>query len=190
MVAELIRHKFKRQDYYYLGEMGILKPSDRVELIKGEIIQMSPISSLHAAHVKRLNYLFAQRLGNQVLIGVQNPVILDDYSEPQPDIALLRPRVDFYAAGHPQVEDVLLLVEVSNTTLEIDRSIKIPLYATSGIPEVWLVNTRDQCLEVYRYPLANTYQEVQVFAPGAKITLLALPLVEFGVEEIMGDFSC
>ena len=188
MVAELIRHKFKRQDYYYLGEMGVLKPSDRVELIQGEIIQMSPISSLHAAHIKRLNQLFAQKFGNQVLIAVQNPVMLDDYSEPQPDLALLRPRADFYAAGHPQVEDVLLLVEVSNTTLEVDRSVKIPLYATSGIPEVWLVNTRDQCLEVYRYPLANTYQEVQIFATGAKVTLLALPLVELGVEEIIGDF--
>ena len=188
MVAELVRHKFKRQDYYHLQEVGVLQPGDRVELIQGEIIQMSPISSLHAAHVKRLNYLFAQKFGNQVLIGVQDPVILDDYSEPQPDIALLRPREDFYAAGHPQVEDIFLLVEVSNTTLEIDRQIKIPLYATSGIQEVWLVNTRDQCLEIYRCPLGNTYQELQVLTSEARVKLLAQPLVEFGVEEILGDF--
>lgn len=188
MVAEIIRHKFNRQDYYHLLKTGILKPGDRVELIKGEIVQMSPISSLHAAHVKRLNYLFAQKIGNQVLIGVQDPVILDDYSEPQPDLVLLRPRSDFYAAGHPQVKDIFLLVEVSNTTLEIDRQIKVPLYATSGIQEVWLVNTRNQCLEIYRRPLANTYQDIQVLTSEARVKLLALPLVEFGVEEIIGDF--
>ncbi len=188
MVAELVRHKFKRQEYYCLQEVGILKPGDRVELIQGEIIQMSPISSLHAAHVKRLNYLFAQKFGNQVLIGVQDPVMLDDYSEPQPDLALLRPRADFYAAGHPQVEDILLLVEVANTTLEVNRQIKIPLYAASGIQEVWLVNTRDQCLEVYRHPLGNIYQESQVLNPETTVTLLALPLVELGVAEIIGDF--
>jgi Uma2 family endonuclease len=188
MVAEMIRHKFNRQDYYHLLETGILQPSDRVELIKGEIIQMSPISSLHAAHVKRLNYLFAQKFGSQVLIAVQNPVMLDDYSEPQPDLALLLPRADFYAAGHPQVEDIFLLVEVSNTTLEVDRQIKIPLYAASGIQEVWLVNTRDRSLEVYRRPLANTYQEIQVLTSEAKVKLLALPLVELAVAEILGDF--
>lgn len=188
MVAELIRHKFNRQDYHHLLEVGVLQPGDRVELIQGEIIQMSPISSLHAAHVNRLNYLFAQKFGSQVLIAVQNPVILDDYSEPQPDIALLRPREDFYAAGHPQVEDIFLLVEVANTTLEVDRQIKIPLYASSGIQEVWLVNTRDQSLEVYRCPLGNTYQEVQVLNAEARVKLLALPLVELAVAEILGDF--
>jgi len=187
MVAELIRHKFNRQEYHALGETGILKPGDRVELIKGEIIHLSPISSLHAAYVKRLNQLFAQKFGDRVLIAVQNPVFLDDYSEPQPDLALLRPRSDFYAAAHPQGEDILLLVEVANTTLEIDRSIKIPLYAASGIPEVWLVNARDRTLETYRQPLGDTYQQVQILSPGAKVTLLALPEVEIGVEEIVGQ---
>jgi len=187
MVAELIRHKFNRQEYHALGETGILKPSDRVELIKGEIIHMSPISSLHAAHVNRLNQLFAQKFGDRVLIAVQNPVFLDNYSEPQPDIALLRPRSDFYAAEHPQVKDILLLVEVANTTLEIDRNIKIPLYAASGIPEVWLVNTRNHSLETYRQPLGDTYQEVQTLTPGTNVTLLSLPKVEIRVEHIVGE---
>lgn len=187
MIAELIRHKFKRQEYHYLWEIGILKPGDHIELIKGEIIHMSPISSLHAAHVNRLNKLFAQKFGDQVLIAVQNPVILDDYSEPQPDLALLRPRADFYAAGHPQVEDIFLLVEVANTTLEIDRDIKIPLYAASGIQEVWLLNTRHQCLEIYRQPVGNIYQEITTVNTKTTVKLSVLPLVEMEVEEIIGE---
>lgn len=167
-------------------EAGILREDDRLELLRGEIIQMSPIGSRHAATVNRLVRVFSQKLGDRIILAAQNPVELDDYSEPQPDIALLNPRDDFYEAGHPKPEDVLLLVEVADSTVRFDRTVKIPLYAEDRITEVWLVNLPAQCIEVYRQPTAEGYQQVERFTSQQSCSIQAFADVEIAASEILG----
>ncbi len=183
---QLLKRKFTVQQYHRMMESGILCEDERVELIRGEIVEMAPIGERHAAYIRRLNPLFAEKLSQRVLVDIQNPVKLNDASEPQPDVALLRPRPDFYESRHPQAEDIFLIVEVADTTTQSDREIKIPLYAEGGIPEVWLVNIREQCLEVYRTPSAEGYQVVKKLQRGQKISLQAFPDVEIAVDEILG----
>lgn len=186
MSVELLRRKFTVKQYHQMAQSGILKEDDRVELLRGEIVEMSPIGRRHAACVNRLNALFNKRLTDLVIVAVQNPVELDDNSEPQPDIALLRLRDDFYEAGHPQVEDVLLLVEVADTTIEFDREVKIPLYAEAGISEVWVVDINGQYLEVYLQPSLKGYQIIQKYYRGQSLTIQAFPDVSFTVDEVLG----
>lgn len=149
MSVQLLRRKFTVEQYHRMVESGILCENDRVELIRGEIVEMSPIGRRHAACVKRLNRLFNRKLGDSVLIGVQDPVELDVTSEPQPDIVLLQPCEDFYETAHPQPEDIFLIVEVADTTVQYDREVKVLLYAEKNIAEVWLVDINGQCVEVY-----------------------------------------
>ena len=184
---QLLRRKFTVEQYHRMVSSGILTEDDRVELIKGEIIEMSPVGRRHAAHVKRLNKLFSRQLGDRALVGIQDPVELDDTSEPQPDVSLLQPRPDFYEARHPQSQDIFLLVEVSDTTAEYDREVKIPLYAEDKIVEVWLVDINEQCLEVYRQPSADGYQDVQKFYRSQTLSIQAFSDIEITVDEILGD---
>lgn len=186
MSVQLVRRKFTIKQYNQMIEAGILTENDRVELLRGEIVEMASIGRRHAACVNRLNALFNRRLAEKVIVGVQNPVELENTSEPQPDIALLQLRDDFYEAGHPQSEDVLLLVEVADTTIEFDREVKIPLYAESGISEVWVVDINDQCLEVYRQPLSNGYQIIEKYYRGQSLTIQAFSEVIFTVDEVLG----
>lgn len=186
MPVELLRRRFTVKQYHQMVEAGVLKEDERVELIRGEIVEMSPIGRRHAAGVNRLNALFNQRLAEVVIVGVQNPVELDDNSEPQPDFALLRRRADFYEAGHPQPKDILLLVEVADTTVEADREVKIPLYADSGVSEVWLVDVNAQSLEVYRQPSENGYRVIQKYYRGQTVVVQAFPAVSFTVDEVLG----
>jgi Uma2 family endonuclease len=136
-----------------MGETGILGPHDRVELIDGEIIDMSPIGVMHAAIVARLASHFSQRLGPTAVVWCQNPVRLDDISEPEPDIAILRPRADFYMTAHPGPTDVLLVIEVADTSLAYDLGTKVPLYARHGIPEAWVIDAATRRTRVFRQPL-------------------------------------
>jgi len=186
MPIELLRRRFTIKQYHQMAEAGILTEDDRVELIRGEIVEMSPIGRRHAACVRRLIRLFSQRLSDRALVDAQDPVELDDNSEPQPDLVLLQPRSDFYEAGHPQAEDILLLVEVADTTVEADRDVKIPLYANSGISEVWLVDINAQCLAVYRQPSENGYQIIQKYYRGQTVTIEAFSEVSFTVDEVLG----
>jgi len=186
MSVQLLRRKFTVEQYHQMVEAGILTEDDRVELIRGEIIEMTPINRRHSAHVSRLNELFILRLALLVTVGVQNPVELNDTSEPQPDISLLRRKADFYESGHPQPEDILLLVEVADTTVESDRQIKIPLYAENNIIEVWLIDINEQCVEVYREPSPNGYQNVQRFVRGQTLSILAFPEIIITVDEVLG----
>jgi Uma2 family endonuclease len=186
MPVELLRRKFTVKQYHQMAEAGILTEDDRVELIRGEIVEMTPIGRHHAACVNRLAELFFVRLAQTVIVAVQNPVELDNNSEPQPDLVLLRRRADFYEAGHPQSEDILLLVEVADTTVEADRNVKIPLYANSGISEVWLVDINAQCLEVYRQPSEKGYQIIQKYYRGQTVTIQAFSEVSFTVDEVLG----
>ena len=186
MPVELLRRKFTVKQYHQMAEVGILTEDDRVELIRGEIVEMTPIGRRHAACVDRLNEMFILRLAQATIVRVQNPVELDDNSEPQPDLVLLRRRTDFYEAGHPQAEDILLLVEVSDTTVEADWDVKILLYANSGITEVWLVDINAQCLEVYQQPSEKGYQIIQKYYRGQTVTIQAFSEVSFTVDEVMG----
>lgn len=173
MTDVLTRRRFTVEEYHRMGEAGILPEDERVELIEGEIVMMTPIGPPHAGSVNRLTRLWTSRLGDRAIVQVQNPVRLTLDTEPQPDLALLRPRADFYAKSHPQATDVFLLIEVADTTAETDRRVKIPLYAKAGIPEVWLLDLSADRVEVYRQPTPDGYRQVlsfsrgQAFAPGA-----------------------
>lgn len=123
-------------DYHRMGETGILGEDERVELIDGEIFEMPLIGSPHGGRINQLNRLLTKAVGESAIVSIQNPFVLDDRSEPEPDLALPRPRTDFYTASHPCASDVLLLIEVTDSSLQIDRDIKVPLYARHGIPEV------------------------------------------------------
>lgn len=149
-------------EYHRMGEVGILGPGLRTELIDGEIIEMPPIGHPHAGTVKLLANRLKELVGTDAIVAVQDPVWLDDHSEPIPDIALLRPRADWYRKGHPGPDDVLLLIEVADTSLTYDREVKLPRYARAGIPEVWLVDLGGRRLGIHRRPAGHCYGEVVV----------------------------
>ncbi|MEK7702599.1 MAG: Uma2 family endonuclease [Nitrospirota bacterium] len=155
MSIQLEKRAFTSDEYHRMGEAGILSEDDRVELIEGEIIQMSPIGKHHASCVNRLNRILNMELGALAIISVQNPIRIGNFSEPQPDIVLLKPRTDFYAEQAPTAEDVLLLIEVADTSIEYDRTVKIPLYAAANISEVWIVNLQEGQVEVYSEPAGH-----------------------------------
>ena len=144
MPVQASRRLFTVHEYYRMAEAGIFGEDDRVELLSGEIVEMTPIGSRHAAAVSRLIHVFTARLSGTAILRVQDPLRLDNYSEPQPDLAIVRLRQDFYRDAHPDAADVLLLIEVADTSGDIDRTVKIPLYARSGVAEVWVVDLQDQ----------------------------------------------
>ena len=186
MSAQLEKWHFNIEQYYRLAEVGVLKPDDRVELIEGEIVKMSPIGSPHASCVSRANHLFQNTFAQRAVIWVQNPVRLSDFSEPVPDVALLKPRADFYAEHLPTAEDVLLIIEVSDSTILSDRNVKIPLYARAGIPEAWLVNLPRKMIEVY-YDLVNgRYRKCSKFKRGDRLVSPTVPGLFLKVNDIIG----
>jgi Uma2 family endonuclease len=184
---QLLTRKFTVDQYHKMADVGILTEDDRVELIKGEIIEMSPIGLRHAAIVNRLTNLLPKKLGDRVIVSIQNPVQLNNNSEPQPDVTLLKPRADFYETKVPTPEDILLIVEVADTTLNYDRDVKIPLYAENGILEVWLIDTNHQSLTLYRQPTKAGYQSIQNLDITHKLSPLAFPDVTINVNEMFGS---
>lgn len=186
MAVVLKRRRFTIDEYHRMAEAGILTEDDRVELLEGEIVEMTPIGSLHAGQVNRLNSLFIGRLGSRVVVSVQNPVQLSQDSEPQPDLALLRPRSDFYRRAHPGARDVFVAIEVMDTSVETDRRVKVPLYAKAGIPETWLVDVNADRLEVYRTPAAEGYRDVRVLRRGESLTIEAFPDLTLTVDDLFG----
>ncbi|MGE5444706.1 MAG: Uma2 family endonuclease [Ignavibacteriales bacterium] len=186
MPLQVTKRHFNIDEYYRMAEAGILSEDDRIELIEGEIIKMAPIGSRHAGCVSHLNTLFNRQVGETALVNVQNPVRLSDFSEPQPDIALLKPRDDFYSNSHPTPADVLLIIEVSDTSLEYDRDIKLPLYAASSIPEVWLVNLIKDIVEIYREPRDGMYREVRYATRGESVSSKYNPNLAISVDSILG----
>ena len=185
MSAQLERWHFNVDQYYRLAEAGILKSDDRVELIEGEIVRMSPIGSPHAASVRRSAHLFEIKFAERAIVSVQNPVRLDDFSEPVPDIVLLKLRDDFYAASHPTPEDVLLIIEVSDSTVLSDRNVKVPLYARAGIPETWLVNLPEQTIEVYYSLIDGRYGKSLKFKTGELVMSPTIPELSLKVDDIV-----
>jgi Uma2 family endonuclease len=186
MTAEVLKRLFTVEQYHRMIETGIIEEGDRVELIRGEIVEMASIGTRHAAGVRRVSEVLRSKLGAAVFIDTQNPVEVDEYSEPQPDIAVLRRREDFYASVHPTPEDVFLLIEVSDSTIRRDHTIKIPLYAEDNIAEAWIVDVNAELVEVYRQPSATGYRSLQTFMRGQTIELLAFPEVSIAVNEILG----
>ncbi len=186
MPVQLLRRSFTVEEYNRMIQAGILGEDDRVELLEGEIVEMAPIGSRHAACVDRLNRLFSLRAREATIIRVQSPVRLGERSEPQPDLTLLRPRPDFYASAHPGSGDLLLLVEVAEATASLDRDVKLPLYARAGVPEVWLVDLPGECIEVYRKPTPQGYQEVRQVRRGDRAAPQAFPDIGLAGEEILG----
>jgi Uma2 family endonuclease len=181
-------HRFTVDEYYRIAETGVIKPDARVELLDGQIIDMIPIGPFHGRSVRRLNRLFSKAAKDRFLIAVQDPVRLNDVSEPQPDLMLLKPKVDEYD-GHPGPDDVLLLVEVADSTLQLDRSEKIPAYGAAGIPEVWLVNLPEQKIEIYREPHFTGYTSKTVLAPGETARPSAFPDVAIDVAALLRQAS-
>lgn len=168
-----------------MAETGVLKPDDRVELLDGQIIDLSPIGPFHGGVVTYLNEIFAASSQRRWKTSVQNPVHLDDHSEPQPDLMLLKPSPDFYRKRHPRPEDVFLLIEVSDTSLAQDREDKLPAYARAGIQEVWVINLIDRTIEVYREPNFTGYGKTSTLRPGDKASPSVFPDVTVDVGELL-----
>ena len=186
MALQPTKRRFTVAEYDQMAQADILSEDDRVELIDGEILEMTPIGRRHAGCVDCLAHLFYRSLGQAAQIRVQGPVRLSERSEPQPDIAVLRPRLDFYRLGHPTPEDVLLLVEVAETSAEGDRRVKAPLYARSDIREFWLVDLEEDVIFVYRDPTPTGYRTVRGARRGERLAPLAFPAEEFAVADILG----
>jgi Uma2 family endonuclease len=179
-------YRFTVSDYYRMAEVGILDADERVELLRGEVVEMTPIGPPHGGCVNKLIRLLVESTGQRACVSSQNPFSLDDYSEPQPDLVLARPRPDFYSEAHPRPADVLLVIEVADTSLDKDRKVKLPLYAEAGIVEVWIVDVNTNGVEVCREPSGNEYRDVRRFKPGDAITLFALPEVTVQVSDFLG----
>ena len=178
------RRLFTRQEYHRMGEVGILKPTDRVELIRGEIVEMSPIGRRHVAFVDNLNQLLVLGLAGRAIVSVQNPVVLADDTEPQPDLSIRRRRAVPYKEREAYAEDVLLLIEVAESSLAYDRSTKLRLYAEAGVLEYWVVDCGAESVEVYRTPGSHGYRDVRRVSGGGTVTLQAFPAVVLSVSDV------
>jgi len=178
------QHRFSVAEYYRMAETGILRPDARVELLDGKINDMSPIGPFHSGLVKRLSRIFNLQAKGRWTVATQDPLHLDDHSEPQPDVMLLQPAADDYISRHPQPEDVFLLIEVSDKTLAFDREEKIPAYGRAGIAEVWIVNLNGQTVEVYRDPHFTGYAGKTILRAGDHVRPLVFPDVSVSVAEL------
>lgn len=177
------RYRLTVAEYHRLGESGIFDEGSRIELIEGDLIAMPPIGSQHAGYLDRIAQpIFRQT--TQGIVRVQSPIKLSDHSEPQPDLTILRYREDFYTSAHPAPADVLLIIEIADSTLQYDRDTKIPLYAKAGIPEAWLLDLVNRRVAVYRYPSADGYRQIQFPAPDEQISPTLLPELTLRVKDL------
>jgi Uma2 family endonuclease len=186
MEAEVTRKLFTVDEYYRMGEAGIFSEDARLELIEGEILEMSPVGNRHIGCVNRATALFAARLATRAVVSVQNPILLSRYTEPQPDIVLARPREDYYGGKRISPADALLVLEVSDTTLRYDRKRKMPLYAKWGVPELWIENLENDVILVFRGPGPSGYATTLTLHRGESTALAAFPDVTFTVDELLG----
>jgi Uma2 family endonuclease len=181
------RHRITVGEYHRMAEVGLLAPDAQVELIEGEIIEMAPIGNPHAGTVDLLNRLIGRALGDRAIVRCQGPIQLGDYSEPQPDFAVLTPREDFYMHSRPTAEDTLLAIEVSDTTLRFDLHTKMSLYARHRIPELWVVDvqrTGGKKLHVFRKPHDLAYAEVFTAERPGLVPITKLPGVEVDLSSV------
>lgn len=186
MAIELTPRRFTAGEYHQMIEAGVFGQDERLELIDGEIVQMSPIGDRHAACVRRLIALLSRLFADLAIVDAQDPIVVDVAYAPQPDLALLRPRADYYATQTPTTADCLLIIEVADTSAEFDRQIKAPRYARGGVAELWLIDLERDVVVAYRDPAGDAYQHVQVFHRGEAITITALQGPGVPVEAILG----
>ncbi len=185
MTALPIRHPFTINEYHRMRDARVFAEDDRIELLDGEIIKMAPIGPRHAACVKRLSEYLGEKVRKLAIVGVQDPILLSEFSEPQPDISLLKRRADFYAAAHPTPADILVAIEVADTTAENDRQVKVPSYARAEIQEVWLIDLPSDRIEIYTNPNSGIYQEVRIVLRGQKIISPAFPNLKLKADAIL-----
>ncbi|HLC41640.1 MAG TPA: Uma2 family endonuclease, partial [Methylomirabilota bacterium] len=177
--------RFSVEEYHQMVRTGILKEDDRVELIEGEITEMTPIGPRHAVCVAGLTEHLVRSLAGRAVVWSQSPIRLGPHSEPQPDVTLVQPPRTRYADAHPRPEHILLIIEVGDTTVEDDRMRKIPLYARAGILETWLVNLPGEAIEVYRDPAQDGYRDARTVRRGLPLAPLAFPDVTLTADEIL-----
>lgn len=177
------------QEYHRMAEIGIFHPEERVELIAGQIIRMSAKGTAHESAITRTERLFRQRLGEQVLLRLQSPVQLDDYSEPEPDIAVVMPNPLDYDDHHPTASEVFLMIEIADSSLKYDREVKAPVYARSGIVDYWVLDVNARKLHVYHLPSQNGYQSEAILTEDVTISPLAFPECVIAVREMLRPMS-
>jgi Uma2 family endonuclease len=177
---------FTVDEFERMNEAGILHPDLRFELIRGEIIQMPIGLGMHSGRVNKLTRLFTSRFGDSVIVSVQNPLIIDEYSAPKPDVAILKPLEDFFGLREPNPDDVLFLIEISDTSLRFDTKIKLQLYAEAGVREYWILDIQHTVLMVLTEPVEGEYRKQEIFRRGQTICPKALPHVSFSLDDILG----
>lgn len=185
MPAGIERRRFTVDEYQRMAETGLFAEDDRLELIDGEILTVSPPESPHAAAVSRATHAFVAACGDQAIVRIQDPIRLNPFSQPQPDVVLARPRTDFYRSAHPQPVDVLLVVEIADTSLRYDGAVKTPLYARNGIVEYWLVNLRARTVTCHASPGDDGYARVTTHVPGETLSPHALPECRVRVDDLL-----
>jgi Uma2 family endonuclease len=182
----LPRHRITVDEYYRMAEVGLIAPDARTELIEGEVIEMPPIGSPHASAIDRLEHLLRPNLGESARIRVQHPVHLDNYSEPQPDLAVVLPKNDFYHSNHPTPADIYLIVEVSQSSFRMDFEVKATLYARHLVPEVWVIDLERSQIHFLRSPRNGVYVDVSISEKPGVVALSALPSVKVDLSELFG----
>jgi Uma2 family endonuclease len=181
------RYRWSSTVFHAMVEKGILCEDEPIQLIEGELVTMSPVGAEHSGLVKKLAELLFDRLKKRALISVQDPVHLDEFSEPEPDLALLTSRADYYMRDLPRPADILLVIEVADSSLAYDRGVKMSLYANAGIPEAWIINLIDRWIEVYRDPSPAGYTTMLKILPGKTIAPQAFADVVVGVDELLAQ---
>lgn len=179
------KHRFTVDDYYRMGDAGVFPPGRRVELLEGEIIDMMPVGPFHSGVVNQLTDFFTLCAHRRWLVSNQNPVRLNPHSEPQPDLVIVRFADDYYKERHPTPDDVLLLIEVADSSLDYDRGDKLAAYGKAGIEEYWLVNLKEQCVEIYREPHFTGYASTRVLKPGDHAAPAAFSDVMVDLAELL-----
>ena len=187
MATEVTKYRFTVDDYQRMGQAGILSEDNRVELIDGEIVAMTPIGPRHCAAVDRANRAMVRGAGDTAIVRVQGSVRVNLFSEPEPDVVLLRPRTDFYASGHPGPADILLIVEIADSSLDYDRDVKAPLYARFGVHEYWLVDLNEERLSCYSEPEGGAYQAIQHYHRGQSVAPQLLPNCSVVVDDFLAE---
>ena len=183
-VPQPVRLRFSVDEYYKMIELGMLQDYEKAEIIEGEMIKKMTIGDRHAVAVNLLNRFFSKNVGDNIMIGVQNPLRLTDFDEPQPDV-VLSDLTKYDGKRHPRANEAILVVEVSDSTLKYDRDTKIPLYAAAEIPEVWIVNLINNIIEVHQKPSNGIYQLAKIYSPGEVLRSDALPNLSLEVNKIL-----
>ena len=185
MAVEISRRLFTVHDYHKMVDAGILCEDDRVELIRGEVLAMSPIGPRHSAAVLRATQALVRLVGDHAIVGVQGSIRLDEYDEPQPDIYLLRPKVDFYASGHAGAADIFLIIEMADSSLNYDRTVKMELYAETGVPEYWIADIANECVIAYSDRSKKGYRQTRTLQRGSSLTPQLLPACSIPVDVLL-----